>query len=172
MAADKRCCRACVAASPTGCSSGTCCWRTHAELRMSNSDFNCNKWPRRVIIQISARAIITCHRCHCCSASAFVPGLVLPLKSRRCFCLGAHLILALRRRLQPARASPRLCLQAVHLLLRGCAAMAERACVQVYPCSRARREWAAAEKRRLVPADTSAFREEGVTNKCCEVLSV
>lgn len=33
-------------------SSGTCCWRTHVEFRMSNSDFNCNKWSRYVIIQI------------------------------------------------------------------------------------------------------------------------
>lgn len=57
-------------------SSGTCCWRTHVELRMSNSDFNCNKWSRFVIIQIFGEGIITCHRCHCCFVSPFVLRLV------------------------------------------------------------------------------------------------
>lgn len=87
----------------------------------------------RVIIQIFARAIITCHRCHCCCVSPFVPGLVQPRKSRRCYCPDAHLISAINRRLQPAHESPRLCLKAVHLLLRGCVAMAEHAGVQVPP---------------------------------------
>ena len=57
-------------------SSGTCCWRTHVELRVSNSDFNCNKWSRFVIIQIFGEGIITCHRCHCCFVSPFVLRLV------------------------------------------------------------------------------------------------
>lgn len=57
-------------------SSGTCCWRTHVELRMSNSDFNGNKWSRYVVIQIFGEGIITCHRCHCCFVSPFVLGLV------------------------------------------------------------------------------------------------
>lgn len=77
-------------------SSGTCCWRTHAEPRMSNSDFNCNKWSKFVIIQISGEGIITCHRCHCCFGSPFVLRLVQPLKkSRRCLCVDAHLISAI-----------------------------------------------------------------------------
>lgn len=43
---------------------------------MSNSDFNSNKWPRSVIIQICAWAIITCHRCRRYCVSLFVPGLL------------------------------------------------------------------------------------------------
>lgn len=82
-------------------SAGTCCCRTHVELRMSNSDFNCNKWSRLVIIQIFGEGIITCHRCHCCFVSPFVPRLISPLKSRRCLCVDAHLILAINWQLCP-----------------------------------------------------------------------
>lgn len=95
----------CMAAARSGRShsSGTCCCRTHVELRMSNSDFNCNKWSRYVIIQIFGEGIITCHRCHSCFVSPFVPRLPTTAleKSRRCLCAKAHLILAINWQLKP-----------------------------------------------------------------------
>lgn len=84
-----------------------------------------------VIIQIFGEGIITCHRCHCCFASPFVPRLVKPLKSRRCLCVRRTPDLSNQLAALPSHESPRLCLKAVHLLLRGCVAMGERARAQV-----------------------------------------
>lgn len=73
---------------------------------MSNSDFNCNKWSKFVIIQIFGEGIITCHRCHCCFASPFVLRLVKLLRSRRCLCVGTHLISAINWQLYPHTSLP------------------------------------------------------------------
>lgn len=124
-------------------SSGTCCWRTHVELWMSNSDFNCNKWSRYVIIQIFGERIITCHRCHCCFVSPFVPRQANPDTWKEqevplCSCTPdlSNQLAAL-----PSHESLRLCLKAVHLLLWGSAAVGECACVQVGLWLRARECW-------------------------------
>lgn len=105
----------------------TCCCRTLQELPVSNSDVNCNKWLRYIIIQIFGERIITCHRCHGCFVSPFVPRLnpntwkeqPVPL-CRRTPDLSNQLQLS----------SLRLGLEAVHLLLRGRTAAGERAHLQ------------------------------------------
>lgn len=97
----------------TGCnstSSGTCCWRTHVEPRMSNSDFNCNKWSR------------VCHYPDFWWRDHYLPQMPLLFwvsirpeastttkKSRRCLCVDAHLISAINWQLSGFASRPSIC---------------------------------------------------------------
>lgn len=86
-----------------------------AWLRVSNGDFNCNKWPSPSLSRFGPGRSLPATDATVVPRLLFVPGPASPPRTRRRFCPGAHLISAINGRLQPAR---RLCLKAVHLLLR------------------------------------------------------